>query len=138
MMLTRNRVIFSMVGALIMLNGSADAARTKTASHTINGIVVNHKSKPVAGAHVHVQHHHAHHAAAAAVAAKPAKPKGAHAHHGIVTAANGSFSMKHRTGRLTLVAHKKHEGTGHARVNVGSKATANVTIRLHKHHHHHS
>lgn len=103
---------------------------------------MNGHGKPVAGAHVHVAHHHARHAATAAAAtkARTVKPKTAraHAHHGIMSAANGTFSMKHRkTGTITLVAHKKHEGTGHARVAVGA-ATANVTIRIVKHHHHHS
>ena len=73
--------------------------------------------------------------------ARAAQPKAAraHAHHGIMTAANGTFSMKHHhTGTVMLVAHKKHVGTGHARVSVAKNSAATVTIRLHKHHHHHS
>jgi len=148
MMRARNAAAFSMVGLLIALTAPADAARpiakrNAATAHTIHGIVVNQHSKPVAGAHVHLEHHRRHTTAAAAAAktAQPAKPKvaRAHAHHGIVSAANGTFSMKHRrTGAITLVAHKKNEGTGHARVTVGSNTAANVTIRLHKHHHHHS
>ena len=138
MILTRNAVIISMAGLLIALTGTADAARPKAKRNntTIHGMVVHHRGKPVAGAHVHVAHHHKQHAKAPAAGAK-AKPKAARAgaHHGIVTGANGTFTMKrHHGGTVMLVAHKKNVGTGHARAAAGGT----VTIRLHKHHHHHS
>ena len=137
MMLTRNAAIVSMIGLLLSLTGSADAARIKAKakqSHVIHGLVVSGKNKPVRGARVHVAHHHKKAAVGKAVAKGKAK---AHAHHGIVSASDGTFTMKHHhAGTITLEAHKKGVGSGHARVKVGK--SANVTIRLGKHHHHHS
>jgi hypothetical protein len=148
MMLARNTAVLSVAGFLIALTGSVDGARPKAKqqqTHMISGMVVNHQKKPVAGAHVHVMHHRKQATAAAAgqkaKAAKAVKPKAAagKAHHGIMTGANGTFSMKHHhSGTVMLVAHKKHVGTGHARVTMGKGGTAHVMIRLHHHHHHHS
>jgi hypothetical protein len=146
MMPTKNAAIVSIIGLLLALTGPTDAARAKVkakvnAAVGIYGMVVNHKGKGVAGAHVHVAHHKHRAMAVAKAKVNAVQPKVARAgvHHGTMTAANGSFSMKHRhSGTLMLVAHKKHVGTGHARVSVAKGATANVTIRLHKHHHHHS
>jgi hypothetical protein len=141
MILTKNAAIVSMAAFLIALTGPVDAARPKAKQNNNNAMIhgmVTHKGKPVAGAHVHVVHHSAHRAkvgkAAVAVKAKP-KVAAAGVHHGTMSAANGTFAMKHHhhNAMVTLVAHKKHVGSGHARAAAG----ANVTIRLHKHHHHH-
>jgi hypothetical protein len=49
--------------------------------------------------------------------------------------ADGTFHMTHRHGGVvTLIAHKKGVGTGHAKAKAGST----VTIKIHKHHRHHS
>src|SRR5580658_1782891 len=104
MSLTRNAAIISMAGLLIALTGPADAARQKAKQNqaqTVNGMVVHHRGKPVAGAHVHVVHRHSRHRAAGANvnAMAKARPKAAGvaaagAHHGTMTGANGTFSMK--------------------------------------------
>lgn len=143
MNLTRNAAIISMAGLLIALTGPVDAARPKAMQNnqvrTISGIVVHHRGKPVAGAYVHVMRqrgsHHAKAAGAMAKARAKAAAAGAVVHRGVMTGANGTFSLKaHRAGMVMLVAHKKNVGKGHARAVAGG----NVMIRLHKHHHHHS
>jgi hypothetical protein len=110
---------------------------------TVTGTVVNAKGKPVRGAHVHlVNHHHKKKTSTANAVAKPAAAKlaAAHksAHHGAMTTSKGTFALtaSHK-GSHMVVAHHKHEGSGHARVTL-TNGVANVTIRLHKHHHAHA
>lgn len=140
--LSRNMALVSIAALLMTAAGPADAAKPNgkaNASHMLKGMVI-HGKKGVAGAHVHVKHHHAA-AAAGGAKAKPARAKVARApsHHGAMTAANGSFAMKHkRMGTVMLVGHKKGVGKGHARASVGKNGSSGIVIRLHKHHHHHA
>lgn len=135
-------------------NGQAAAKRGKqrAAKGSISGTVVHGRgNKAVAGAKVHVvhQHRHQHHAATAATqangkakgaaAARNNKAAGKQHHHGVTTGAGGAFTLKAvKAGSHVVAAHKRHVGTGHARVTVAQGQTANVTVRIHKHHQHHA
>jgi hypothetical protein len=148
-MVLANRVAaLIVVVMLVLLTGPVDAARVKQKnSHTVTGKVMS-KTSGVSGAHVHVMHHHKSRtttstgakAATTTKRATTAKPKATRTHKatGTMTGSNGSFRLTHRhSGSITLVAHKKGVGSGHA--TVASSANAkNVVISLHKHHHHHA
>lgn len=155
-MLLSKRIAHVLIAAFLLQTASPlDAAKAKNANGvTIHGMVM-HKKKGVGRAHVHLYRHHKRRSTLAVAnpnvintkaAAKvqvnaKAQPKvaGAKTHHGVMTAADGSFKMTHRhAGTVLLVAHKKHVGKGHARVHLGKNGSASVMIRLHKHHHHHS
>ena len=112
---------------------------------SIQGIVIDHHKKAVAGATVRTVHslHHKAHSAANKPAAKAANVKKPGAkHHNkstAITGAGGTFTLKSAHGGAHLLkAHKKGVGSGHAMAMVGGKKAARVVIRLHKHHHHHS
>ena len=138
--------ILTMVVVCCSLTPPVEAAKKKAKANggAVRGIVVRHHGKtPVGGASVHfaVAHHRAKHvkharkAGAKKVAAAKVRKNGAAA-GGTRTTANGAFTLAAARGSShLLVAHKKHVGSGHARVTAGASG---ITIRLHKHHHRHS
>jgi len=156
MKLGKVTALLGLICCLLMTAPLADAARPLRPQGAargggITGTVVGLKNHPVAGARVHIVHpHHAKPANGVAGNAVAGKVKGkpaaahpgalhAHAHHGTVTAADGSFSLRHgRSGTVMVEAHKKGEGSGRARATVSAGGTSGVVIHLHKHHRHHS
>lgn len=166
MWLGRTLAFLSVGCWFLALAGPADAAikksaRRASAAGVVSGIVVKgHGNRPVAGAHVHLVGHHARHRrhSRSVSTVTPAGPTTKKSHaakarvfravqhrhaavksRGVLTGRNGRFSLKAASGGSHLVvAHKKHVGSGHARVSLAAGQSVNVTIRLHKHHHSHA